>query len=930
MVCIMFFHNQLVYAQPSFSNKTKLFKKQLPTRSVIPGGIADIDGDLIDDLLIVDKGTRLKAIKSTGQHFGLQLLDSINVSQSTKWSLTAGDLNNDGQLEILTSGEYNDVHINTLIDGKFTERTLVGNYFAQASNTVDINNDGWLDYFVCDDDAPNKVYINDTFGNLLLRNVIDFTLNDNTDGSGNYGSEWVDVNGDLLPDLCIAKCRAGVDSPSDKRRINRLYINQGDGSFVEKGAEYNINDGSQTWVITFGDLDNDGDQDAYVANHYAPHVILENVDGQYFRMLPQSFEIEAFSFQAVMRDLDNDGFLDIILAGVEGTKLLSNNGDKTFTIIDNIVGGKGINSMTLGDLNDDGFIDIYGHLTSLLNMVGYKDDELWLNDGNNNHYIKINLEGKNSNRSGIGAQLEIYGPWGKQVRYVKGGESYGIFNSLQQHFGIGNATSVDSLVIHWPAGTKDTYVNLQANKTYFAQEATCSTVQLSLYDQIVYITDQDIPLEASSNMAEYLWNTGATTQNINVTEPGVFHVRMTDENGCATISKPMVVRSGCFQQNTKLINEEPNITLCSGTIANITAVDAKSYIWSNGNTTSSIDISESQTLTLSATDFCGQTLEDQITIQFDEVILSLQPDTVLKNETATLISSNVLTRWYQGINDNIPIFVGDTLITSPLSNSTTYYAQATDIINNQTTKVGEINFPLDNLYGSNNTVGGLFFSVDQPCTLVSVMVNTDTEGSRKIIITDIFESILFSKDVYLTNGIQKIILQAPLEPGQTYKILTDTDTNIANFGHKSPRLTRTFNSTKYPYESEPVTIFSSILGAIYYYYFYDWEVSYDEVYCDSERKEVTAYVDIDSGISTPKVDDNITVLPNPSFGTLNIAVASGITVESVHVYDLQSRQVLRAQRSEQSTIDISSLPSGLYVIHVATNIGNKYFKIVKH
>ena len=75
-----------------------------------------------------------------------------------------------------------------------------------------------------------------------------------------------------------------------------------------------------------------------------------------------------------------------------------------------------------------------------------------MNNANNNNWLVVKLEGIISNVNGIGARLEIHGDWGVQVREIRSGEGYGIMNSLDAHFGIGDSTSIDRLVIRWPSG----------------------------------------------------------------------------------------------------------------------------------------------------------------------------------------------------------------------------------------------------------------------------------------------------------------------------------------------------------------------------------------------------------------------------------------------------------------------------------------------
>jgi len=927
---LMIFTSQVGFGQPQFKNSTRLYKKDIPTRSVMSGAVLDIDGDLVDDLVLIDKGIWLKAIQSHGKQFNLRLVDSIKVSSNPEWTLTAGDINNDGKNEIITSGLYNLISINTLNNNKFTKKAFQSGIYAQASNTADINNDGWLDYFVCNDDGHSSIYINDKAGNLILTNVIDFAKNDPTDGSGNYGSEWVDVNGDFLPDLCISKCRAGVNSPSDPRRINRLYINNGNGTFTERGSEFGMNSGEQSWVTAFGDIDNDGDQDAFVVNHYAPHALMENIGGQFFKKIPLPEVIQSFGFQSVMRDFDNDGFLDIIMAGIEGVTYLRNLGDKTFQKINNIIGPNTPRSLTVGDINDDGFLDIHAHIGEPVNEPGVKDDELWMNEGNENNYVKVNLEGKTSNRSAVGAQIEIYGSWGKQVRYVKGGESYGIFNSLQQHFGIGTANVIDSMIIRWPSGHKDMYLNLEAKSTYFAQEGKCISKSINLYDDEQILTSAPITLETPNQFSTYLWNNGSTARQVQIAQPGKYHVTMTDAGGCKTISKPVSVVSGCFSNNVKLIRENSYVKLCSGEEIEISAVNAARYEWSNGSTTKFTSADQTQKIILTATDYCGNTKSDSISIEFYNIEFEVKGDTVIAGEKAMLISDNDATVWYTNQNLVTPIFTGDTLITDILTNTADYFARVTEVIDQKIKNVGQKEFPLDNLYGGNGTVGGIIFSVERPCVLYSVKVNTDLAGVRKIIIKDIENNVIFSKELFINAGIHTVILNAVLNPGSQYNLTTDESVNVSNFGYKSPRLVRTFNSTVYPYGIDNViTLLSSPFGAIYYYYFYDWEVHYDIVSCDSEVKEVIAFVEMDSGLADQNEDMPINIYPNPTNDKVNIKLNENINLLYAEITDIQGKKISKTEKNN-TLIDMSGLSEGLYILNVYTDKKTFSFKIIKH
>ena len=917
-------------AQPDFENKTRLYKKSFPTRSVIPGGILDLDGDLINDIAVIDKGIWLKSFISSGRHFAIKLTDSLRLAQNSEITLAAGDLNNDGTPEIITSGEYSLINVSSFINNKITKKAFQSGIYAQGSNTIDINNDGWLDYFLTNDDGPSRIYLNDKNGNLVLTPVIDFMKADTTDGSGNYGSVWTDVNGDFLPDLSISKCRAYITRADDPRRINRLYINRGNSFFEEKGAEFGLNSGEQSWVTAFGDLDNDGDQDAFVVNHYSPHILLENVANQKFVPVTKGPSISSFGFQAIMIDLDNDGFLDIVTAGVDGVIIFHNQGNMTFKNLRDVLGPNLPRSLTSGDLNDDGFPDIYAHINEPINLPGLKDDELWLNKPNQNHFIKLNLEGSKSNRSSVGAHITLFTPKGRQVRYVKGGESYGIFNSFQQIFGLGTSDKIDSVRVRWPSGTTETFTQLKADNTYFIQEAKCITPHLPVYNDEIIWKGNAISLVAPTGYASYLWNNGSTTSRIETNIPAKYFVKMTDSKGCTTISKPINVISGCFAPGTKLINDVREVKICKGTSVDIASVKADKYKWSNGSTDQSILIDKSQTLTLASTDYCNTTLTDTITIKMVEFDWNLKGDSIKKVSTATLKSNLPMTQWFEYPDLINPVFTGPLYKTSPLDSTIKYYARASEVIDFKTKKVGAYTFPATDLYGANTLAGGLVFNVEESCIIKSLLSNSYTKGNRRIIIADKDVNILFSKDVLIEVGSFRIHLDAALKPGIQYKMYTDEAFNIKELGYKSPRLVRTFNNTQYPYIIDNVlTINASTFGAIYYYYFYDWEVHYDHVVCQSDIREVTAFVErpTDTGDITAQLT-NIEIYPSPAFDKISINYPEQLSVKSFSIVDIQGKEKY-FQNSKVTEVDISHWNTGIYFVTIISEGRNYTSKFIK-
>ncbi|MCB0794320.1 MAG: VCBS repeat-containing protein [Flavobacteriales bacterium] len=433
-------------------------------------GIADMDGDGYDDLVLLDESKRLY-IDYQGSNGSFTSFDYGNVSGSNQWGMCAGDIDGDGHKDIISGGSYDGVHFMEISSRGVSSLSSLnnGSMFMQAMNTADINNDGHLDVFGCHDDAASRIWLNNGSGALSYNNYINFATTPASDMSGNYGSVWIDFDNDGDLDLQISHCRQGVNNPSDPRRWNRLFVNDGNNNYTDLAATFGMQNQEQTWTTDFGDLDNDGDLDAVSTNHSTTmQVFLNDGSGNYTDATAGSgIEFSGFFLQSKLEDLDNDGNLDLITAGAE--YYFKGDGDGTFTRIMNMLPEPGtgytLNTFATGDLNHDGFIDIYaGYGSGYVTPSTTRDDELYLNNGNSNHFLNFDLKGVDSNPDAVGARVTLYGPWGTQIREVRGGESYGIVCSFTCHFGLGSTTMADSAVVRWPSGSVDRFYNVAADQ----------------------------------------------------------------------------------------------------------------------------------------------------------------------------------------------------------------------------------------------------------------------------------------------------------------------------------------------------------------------------------------------------------------------------------------------------------------------------------
>ena len=462
----------------SFSDSTNLLNGD--NYSGVAMAVSDMNGDGKDDII---RFNQAEVLNVQYQGVANQNFTSHSIGQvSTKnqWSVCIADFDKNGFNDILCGGAYDNIKLIHNDDGNTSYMSSIlsnSDIFIQGSNFVDINGDNWVDIFACHDDEESRAYRNEQNGTFSYQSsLISTETVPASDNSGNYASIWTDYDNDGDLDLYISKCRGGVTSSSDPRRINMLWQNDGNNNFTEIADQANLKNGRQTWLTDFGDIDNDGDLDAIIINHSAdPNLMRNNGDGTFTDitsssgLVPTLDPANYYGIQGLFRDFNNDGFVDLLATG-DPHFIFYNNGDGTFTNAPNPFNSNGIQSMAIGDLNSDGFLDVYAGYAEGLNTPSNLKDRLWLNDGNANNFIAVQLKGNESNINGIGARIELYGAWGIQIREVRAGEGYGIMNSFTQHFGLGVSNQIDKIVVKWPSGKVNELPNPSPNQFLTIEE----------------------------------------------------------------------------------------------------------------------------------------------------------------------------------------------------------------------------------------------------------------------------------------------------------------------------------------------------------------------------------------------------------------------------------------------------------------------------
>ena len=328
------------------------------------------------------------------------------------------DFTNDGRLDILLTSWAREGQIRFFVNqgGRFVERTaeagLTGITGGLNMVQADYDNDGWIDAYVIRgawlDQAGRDP-------DSLLRNNGDGTFSDRTESCGllsfcpALSAVWADFTNDGWIDLFV-----GQESIAETTFPAQLYVNRGDGTFVECAKLSGVDVTGLTRGVTAGDYDNDGWIDLYVSRLGQSNLLFRNLGrpagatgGWLFEEVGRAAGVTEplFSFPCWFWDYDNDGWLDILVTGytldfspgtleelvkdmagrpsrVDQARLYKNRGDRTFEDVTEKAGLKRViyaMGANFGDLDNDGFLDFYAgtgdpNLTTLIPNLMFRSD----------------------------------------------------------------------------------------------------------------------------------------------------------------------------------------------------------------------------------------------------------------------------------------------------------------------------------------------------------------------------------------------------------------------------------------------------------------------------------------------------------------------------------------------------------------------------
>lgn len=899
--------------------------------------IADWNFDGKDDIIRLDDGQNVYIeVQRTNNTFEVIYLGTFGGGSGWAWGMTVADVDHNGYLDV-AAGSYGPAVKVMLTNSTGTGASVISipntNFFTQNMTFADFNNDGWIDLFVCDDNAQSHIFMNDGAG-LLTESytTINFDVT-GTDDSGNYGSVWTDFDNDGDLDLYIAKCRQGVQDTNDARRINVMFVNDGTNHYTEAAAQYNIDVSWQTWTASFGDLDNDGDLDLLCTNHDHNSQIFENDGTGHYTEITASTGIDLTTMtpiESTIEDFDNDGYGDLLISGSTSV-LYHNNGNMTFTRLDNMFDSNSMLSFATGDLNHDGRIDLFASYGTIYNNPTNIDDAVWMNlTHNDNNFITFDLRGTTSNKGAIGGRVTIYGAWGIQVKEVRAGDNYGTTNSAQLHFGIGTTSIIDSAVVRFPGGYTTTLYNLIPNQFVRVDENLCVSPNAGIsysLDDLFICTGSTQTITADSGYS-YLWSDlTSTTQTFTISAGGEYGVTMTEAgNSCPAVSRTLVIEENPDQ--TPVITAIGETNFCDGGTVDIvsTSWSVNSYSWSNGDTTANITASQSGYYALTIQGYCGSFTSDSILVTAYSTPLPVTNDVTLTTPgTANLSATGSTINWYSDSSSVTPLATGLNYTTPFLSASTTYWVENQETYGAATYSVGMDHVTGTNTFSSGATTNAkVYFDVFENCVLTQVKAYTDIPGTRRIELYNNLNQRLQYADVMVSPDSQYVTLNFTLTPGTDYYLTTDPTINaqIPGWMNAGPRLRRNFGGVTYPYAvNNVISITGTDYGNQYFYYFYDWRVDLPGITCVSPKVEV--HVDVVTGI-TETSGGLISVFPNPAHDNLNIRFNRSPVQASFHLFDALGREVIEKTIADNNlTVGVDQLQPGIYQLQL-TNDGHTY------
>jgi hypothetical protein len=370
------------------------------------------------------------------------------------------------------------------------------------------------------------------------------------------------------------------------------------------------------------------------------------------------------------------------------------------------------------------------------------------------------------------------------------------------------------------------------------------------------------------------------------------------------------------------INSDLGDNICNNEIATLSCTPGMDYLWSTGDTTQTIQISQAGTYSVTVTNLCGTGTSQDYTVTVSQA--PAQPlitgdSLVCTNQSANLSANGTNIDWYNA--NGFWVGSGNNFTTPSLTSSSTYFAEETVVSGGTISHIGLE----DNLTATGgNFTGdqGLIFDAVLPFTLKSVKVYADGDGNRTIQVLDQSGNIMNSGSYFLPDGESRVDLNYDIPAGTNYTITAV----------QPPNLFRSNSNVSYPYGSaDTVLIHSSTSTSSFYYFFYDWEIQVGAQSCTSDQSSFTVQVDTCNAIDEVDLSQDVHIYPNPNKGVFEFEFnIKGNTKWSYTITNIVGKELYLSSPGVSSglykeNINLANLASGIYSINIFIG-GEQYSK----
>ncbi len=408
---------------------------------------ADVNGDGRTDLVVVEASrVRLLHGPQFGQEDGSALVRDVAVEGLDARGVAIADMDNDGRADLVAHGRQGLRLLRQTDDGHADMTTAAGLASAldvHAVALVDLDHDGDLDIVAGGDTRDGKPAPLEAWRN---------------NGDGTY----TELAATIFPTQAPASVRQVIATDVDLRRdidllvrtssgTVHLWRNMRDGTFVEATAAAGLEALPAASALAVGDVDKDGYPDVVVSAAGGGSAVATNSSAGRFAVRT----VDALAPDAtamLLLDADADGLLDVVTAGPAGIAIARNAGDgwqalPTGTAAAGVgddadAAQAGLSALVALDAQGDGRLD--------LATLNAGQPQLWRPTGAVHDTVVVSLRGQVSNRSGVGAKVEMRA--GSLWQMIETAASSPAATPADLVFGLGPRQQVDVVRVLWPAG----------------------------------------------------------------------------------------------------------------------------------------------------------------------------------------------------------------------------------------------------------------------------------------------------------------------------------------------------------------------------------------------------------------------------------------------------------------------------------------------